>query len=176
MFEYLDEEKQKFPNIDKRTKKQMKDIEMVAQLLLFLEEGAKSYNQDYLDRAFSDRDSDWELKEEIEDEFRHTIRLIKKILKLSKDINLTKTRLKNQADFYSFFGAVAELSRQGELTIDEKLVMRIYKFIEMVDNEEERGNNKNAQNYYKAFKSSPTDSSSRQTRIDIMKSVLKGNV
>ncbi|MGB3532827.1 MAG: DUF262 domain-containing protein [Microcoleaceae cyanobacterium] len=176
MFKYLDEKNENFPNINKKTKKQMKDIEMVAQLLLFLEEGAKSYSQDYLDQAFSDRDNDWEIQEEIEDEFRNTIILIKEILDLSVSIDLTKTRLKNQADFYSFFGAVAELRRQDELEINEKIVMRISEFIDMVDNEEQRVKNKDAQNYYKAFKSSHTDSRSRKTRIDIMKSVLKGNI
>lgn len=53
MFKHLDEETQNFPLIG-RSKKQMKDVEMVAQLLLFLEEGAKSYSQEYLEKAFSD--------------------------------------------------------------------------------------------------------------------------
>lgn len=178
MFEYLDEKNEKFPSIDKRTKKQMKDVEMVAQLLLFLEEGAKSYKQDYLDQAFSERDTDWEMKDQIQDEFRDTIKSIKKILifSLSKDINLTKTRLKNQADFYSFFAAIAELERQNELEINEETGMRIYRFLEMVDNEEQRSKNQDAVNYYKAFKSSPTDSGSRKNRIDIMKSVIQENI
>jgi hypothetical protein len=80
MFNYLDENNQNFPKIDAKSKKQMKDIEMVAQLLLFLEEGAKSYSADYLDKAFSDQDIEWETKDEIETEFRKTIIDIKKTL------------------------------------------------------------------------------------------------
>ncbi|MBE9258243.1 DUF262 domain-containing protein, partial [Dolichospermum sp. LEGE 00246] len=77
MFEYLGGN---FPTIDQRTKKQMKDVEMVAQLLLFLEEGVRTYSQEYLDKSFSDRDIDWEDKDNIENEFRHTIESIKTIL------------------------------------------------------------------------------------------------
>ena len=72
---------------------------------------------DYLDKAFTERDTEWEKKDEIEEEFRETIKSIGKILDLSldlsQDINLAKTRLKNQADFYSLFGAIAELNRQN---------------------------------------------------------------
>lgn len=89
MFDYLGGI---FPTIDRRSKKQMKDVEMVAQLLLFLEEGVRAYNQEYLDKAFSDRDINWEVKEEIENEFRNTVKAIKKILDLSQDINLSKSR------------------------------------------------------------------------------------
>ncbi len=86
---------------------------MVAQLLLFLEDGVRAYSQDYLDKAFSERDINWEMKEEIENEFRNTVKYIKEILDLAQDIGLSKTRLKNQADFYSFFGAIVELDREN---------------------------------------------------------------
>ena len=94
---------------------------MVSQLLLFLDEGTKTYSSDYLDTAFSERDIEWDDKDDVESEFRHTVETIKKILDLSPSINLSKTRLKNQADFYSLFGAIAELNREGELTIDEEV-------------------------------------------------------
>ncbi|TAF57645.1 MAG: hypothetical protein EAZ60_06455 [Oscillatoriales cyanobacterium] len=81
----------------------MKDVEFVTLLLLFLEEGVKSYRQDDLDKAFNDRDLAWEEQDEIASEFKQVIELIKDLLDVSpKDINLCKTKLKNQADFYSF--------------------------------------------------------------------------
>ncbi|MDK2410999.1 DUF262 domain-containing protein [Aphanizomenon sp. PH219] len=157
MFEYLGGN---FPTIDQRTKKQMKDVEMVAQLLLFLEEGVRTYSQEYLDKSFSDRDIDWEDKDNIENEFRHTIESIKTILELSQDINLSKTRLKNQADFYSLFGAVAELNRENKLNINKKIGERIKNFLELVEDKELRNESrdplddyhKNALDYYKAVK------------------------
>ncbi|WP_027401852.1 DUF262 domain-containing protein [Aphanizomenon flos-aquae] len=180
MFEYLGGN---FPTIDQRTKKQMKDVEMVAQLLLFLEEGVRAYSQEYLDKSFSDRDIDWEDKDNIENEFRHTIESIKTILELSKDINLSKTRLKNQADFYSLFGAVAELNRENQLNITKEIGERIKSFLELVEDKELRNEfrdslgdyHKNALDYYKAVKQSFTDSGARKTRIRIMKSVIQGN-
>jgi hypothetical protein len=180
MFEYLGGN---FPTIDQRTKKQMKDVEMVAQLLLFLEEGVRAYSQEYLDKSFSDRDIDWEDKDNIENEFRHTIESIKTILELSQDINLSKTRLKNQADFYSLFGAVAELNRENKLNINKKIGERIKNFLELVEDKELRNESRdplddyhrNALDYYKAVKQSSTDSGARKTRIRIMKSVIQGN-
>jgi hypothetical protein len=184
MFDYLDKRNQNFPRIDARSKKQMKDVEMVAQLLLFLEEGAKSYTPDYLDRAFSDRDLEWEEKEGIESEFRNTVENIGQILELSKDLNLSKTRLKNQADFYSLFGAVAELNREGRLIINKETGSKINNFLKVVEDRELQNRSKNdlndyekkALDYYQAVKSAFTDAGPRTTRIKIIKSLLKGDL
>lgn len=180
MFEYLGGN---FPTIDRRAKNQMKDVEMVAQLLLLLEEGVKSYNQEYLDNSFSDRDIDWENKENIENEFRHTIENIKKILELSQYLNLSKTRLKNQTDFYSLFGAVAELNGENKLNVTKEIGERINNFLEVVEGEQIKNKpinsltdyQKNALEYSQSVKQSPTDSGARKTRIRIMKSVIQGN-
>ncbi len=183
MFEYLGGS---FPKIDRRSKKQMKDIEMVAQLLLLLEDGVRAYNQEYLDKAFSARDISWEKKEDIEYEFRNTIKYIKDILDLSQDINLFRTRLKNQADFYSLFGAIAELNRENDngLTISKDIGERLNNFLEVVGDSELQNQSqdsltdyqKNALDYYKAVKFSFTDAGTRKIRIRIMKSVIQGNI
>ncbi|MFQ4144594.1 DUF262 domain-containing protein [Chlorogloeopsis sp. ULAP02] len=183
MFEYLGGN---FPTIDRRSKKQMKDVEMVAQLLLFLEEGVRAYSQEYLDKAFSDRDINWEVKAEIENEFRNIVKDIKDILDLSQDINLSKTRLKNQADFYSLFGAIAELNRESDdgLIISKDIGERINNFLKVVEDSELQNQSKdsltdyqkNALEYYEAVKFSFTDAGTRKTRIRIMKSVIQGNL
>jgi hypothetical protein len=176
MFNYLspDGKNGSFPNIDTRSKKQMKDVEMVAELLIFLEEGVKALNQDYLDKSFSERDIEWENKIEIEQEFRNTIESIKQILNLSPDLKLHQTRLRNQADFYSLFGAIAELNTENNLHITGLSGQRIYDFLQIVTNENERENNQQAKGYYKSVKSSFTDVGPRRNRIDIMKSIIKG--
>ena len=183
MFEYLGGN---FPTIDRRSKKQMKDVEMVAQLLLFLEEGVRAYSQEYLDKAFSDREISWEAKEEIENEFRSTVKSIKEILNLSQNINLSKTRLKNQADFYSLFGAIAELNRENDnkIIITKDIGERIDNFLRLVGDEELKNQTKdsltdyqqNALDYYEAVKFSFTDAGTRKTRIRIMLSVIKKNI
>jgi hypothetical protein len=42
-----------FPRFDSQSRKQMKDVELVASLLLLIEEGVSGYSQDDLDKAFS---------------------------------------------------------------------------------------------------------------------------
>lgn len=173
-----------FPNIDKRTKKQMKDVEMVAQLLLFLEEGVRAYTQDYLDKAFSDRDPNWEHKEEIETKFRDTIDAISKIIQSSPELDLPKTRLKNQADFYSLFGAIAELNQENKLEMNSDVAQKLKNFIVSVSSDiltEQSENSlneyqKNVLAYYNAAKYSFTESGARKTRISIMKSVIEGSM
>ena len=180
MFKHLspDGENENFPRLDQKSKRQMKDVEMVAQLLLFLEEGVRAYSQDYLDNSFLKRDEEWEQQKTIENEFRKTIESIKQILNLSSSqtFNLYQTRLKNQADFYSFFGAISELQRENKLEINHEIAQKIYQFIKTVEDEEERkqSNNSKIQEYYNAVKSSYTDAGTRKTRIDIIKSVISG--
>lgn len=175
MFKYLDEKNENFPRIEPRSKQQMKDVEVVAQLLLFLEEGAKSYNQEYLEKAFSDRDIAWDNKDSIENEFRLVIKYIKDILELSPNLNLTKTRLREQADFYSLFGAIAELKRENKLKISEEIGKNICNFLEIVTNKEERSKHEDALEYYNTVTSSFTDSGQRKKRIEIMKFVIQGS-
>jgi hypothetical protein len=134
-----------FPSIAQQSKKQMKDVELVSQLLLLIEEGPKAYSQDDLDKAFSSRDIFWENKDEVVSAFRSVIDFLKKLVKdNSQGVSLSRTRLKNQADFYSLFGAICELIRE-EIEIDiPKVVLRINHFLETVDNAEERSKDKEA--------------------------------
>jgi hypothetical protein len=169
---------QNFPAINPKSRKQMKDVELVALLLLFLEEGVKSYRQEDLDQAFSDRDSNWDEKAEIENEFKQVIQLIKQLLETSlPDINLSKTRLKNQTDFYSMFAAISELHRENSLEISTEVSKRIEQFLKLVDSAE-RSKNQEAQNYYDAITTSPLYSGVEKTkaRIEILKSVIKRNI
>jgi hypothetical protein len=47
------------PHIAKTSLRQMKDVELVAQLVLLMEDGPQSFSQDDLDQAYSDRDEAW---------------------------------------------------------------------------------------------------------------------
>jgi len=167
-----------FPSIPARARNQMKDVEFVALLLLFLEEGVKSYRQDDLDKAFNDRDLAWEEQDEIESEFKQVILSIKELLDSSpKHINLSKTRLKNQADFYSFFSAIAELYRENLLNITADICQRIYEFMETLKTAESAMITHESQTYYDAITTSLGSSGieKTKTRINILKSVILGN-
>lgn len=167
-----------FPSIPTRARNQMKDVEFVALLLLFLEEGVKSYRQDDLDKAFNDRDLAWEEQDEIKSEFKQVILSIKELLARSpQHIHLSKTRLKNQADFYSFFSAIAELNREKLLNITADICQRIYEFMETVKSPESAMITHESQAYYDAITTSLGSSGieKTKTRINILKSVILGN-
>jgi hypothetical protein len=167
-----------FPSMPARDRKQRKDVEFVTLLLLFLEEGVKSYRQDDLDKAFNDRDLTWEDQDEIEAEFKQVIQTIKKLLDISPvNINLCKTKLKNQADFYSLFSAIAELNRENILNINADVCQRIYEFMESVKSPESAMKTQSAKAYHEAITTSLVSSGSEKTqaRIRILKSVILGN-
>jgi hypothetical protein len=170
-----------FPSINTKSRKQMKDVELVAQLLLFLEEGVKSYRQEDLDKSFSDREFNWDDQDEIENEFKHVIQLIKKLIEKSPDhIDLRKTRLKNQTDFYSLFAAISELNRDNYDFSNRlpEVSSKINDFLKIVSSPEERTRIQEAQDYHDAITSSPLYSSVEKTkvRIDILKSLIQGNI
>ena len=167
-----------FPLIPAKDRKQMKDVEFVALLLLFLEEGVKSYRQDDLDKAFNDRDLAWEEQDEIKSEFQQVLLLMKKLLDCSpENINLSKTRLKNQADFYSFFSTIAELHRDKSLNINADVCQRIYELMESVKSSESAIKTEEAKTYESAITTSLGSSGieKTKTRINILKSLISVN-
>ncbi len=168
-----------FPSIPAKSRKQMKDVEFVTLLLLFLEEGVKSYRQDDLDKAFNDRDVMWDDRDEIEARFKKVIELIKELVKQSpKNINLCKTRLKNQADFYSLFGAISELNAEKPFKITPSIRNKVDVFLTSLDSPEARINIPTAQDYYDAITTSLGSAGieKNKTRINILKSVISGTI
>jgi hypothetical protein len=161
-----------FPNIALSSQRQMKDVELVAQLLLLTELGPVSFSQDALDAAYSDRDTAWEEKAQVERRFRATIRAIQALTEA--DAALTGTRLRNQADFYSLFGAVLELHREKVLPAASDGAARLAKFVALVGDEGRRERNAVAKDYYEAARSASNDPRQRTTRINTLKTVLTG--
>lgn len=167
---------QNFPRIDQRSRRQMKDIEFTAQLLLLLEEGPKSYSQDNLDNAFSNRDIYWDQQDEMETQFRDVIRVLKEVANYeSNGTFIVKSRLRNQADFYSLFGALSDLIKKGELPLIDDIVTRLTAFIENVDDEQKRSSDDTAKSYYEAARAASNDIGARTKRIEIMKNIISNN-
>ncbi|QDV25315.1 DUF262 domain-containing protein [Aureliella helgolandensis] len=159
-----------FPNLQDRSKRQMKDVEVVAQLMLCLEEGVKSYSQADLDKAFSDRDESWERKLEIEEHFRDTIGRVSRVVTAGHELN--RTRLKNQADFFSLFAVLADPSVDSH-PIDD-VALRISEFIELVEDSGRRADSKAALSYFDAARSASNDVGPRNTRIKILAAKIRG--
>ncbi|WP_419706858.1 DUF262 domain-containing protein [Promicromonospora sp. NFX87] len=171
--EYMEAQLQRdFPRITAQSRRQMKDVEFVAQLLLLTEGGVASQTQLELDAEYSKRDQEWENQEEVEGEFRRVIDVIQG-WKESLLAGNAK-RLGNQADFYSLYGAVLDLLRVRTLPDSATATARLEEFMSLVANEEARIQDKNAQRYFDAARSASNDVAQRRDRIKILTSVLLG--
>lgn len=160
-----------FPRFASQSKKQMKDVEFAALLLLLVEEGAKGYSQEALDEAFTSRDQEWETKHHILAEFQNTIGIMRGILSASGD-QLVNTRLRNQADFYSLFGAIANICRTGHAIDPDRAARKLLDFIADVEDEGKRAEDADLTAYYDAARSASNDRGPRARRIELMSKLL----
>lgn len=159
------------PRMPSQIRAQMKDVEFTAQLLLHLEEGNRSHNQDELDDAFVQRDSSWPEGHATRERFRETMTQIAKLFGEPNGDELVKTRLHNQADFYSLFGAVAQINNPAPPIHKWRDSLR--RFVEAVDDEHQRRVNPDAEKYFKAARSNSNDQTPRRERIEILTCVLR---
>ncbi|MCP4124415.1 MAG: DUF262 domain-containing protein, partial [Bacteroidetes bacterium] len=137
-----------FPRIADKSRRQMKDVELIAQLLLMIEEGAKGYSSEELDKAFSDRDSEWEDGSVVVEKFRNAAESLLEILQKDTENFIIRSRFRNQADFYSLFGVIVQLSDVTELPEPGIIIRKLQEFITAVEDEEQRGENKEIEQYY----------------------------
>ncbi|AYZ95894.1 DUF262 domain-containing protein [Burkholderia dolosa] len=159
-----------FPRFAAQSRKQMKDVEFTALLLLLLEEGPRGYSQDDLDKAFADRDSEWEARVECDARYRAAISYIAGVLAADED--LAVTRLRNQADFYAVFGAIDSLQQDGQLGSAEQSAAALRRFVDTVDLLEAREADLALANYFDAARSASNDKGPRETRVRYMRSIL----
>jgi hypothetical protein len=172
--EWLKEFSPDMPRITTSARNQMKDVEFVANLLLFLEEGPTSYSTVELDQAFADRDAAWDNEVATEENFRRVANTINDLLNAPGGQALRGSRLRNQADYYSFFGAINELLQSGVIIEAGVWVERLSAFMDLVESEQERETNARAQEYYSAARSASNDPGARSTRIRIIRQVIQG--
>lgn len=166
-----------FPSITPRSRQQMKDVEFVAHILLMLELGPKGYSTSQMDQAFSDRDIEWENREAVAQSFRTTTSAIASILSVpDRGPELARSRLKNQADCYSLYGAVDILLREGAMPAPDEAAERLSIFIERLQKVGEEESSGPLSEYFEAARSASNDSGPRQARTDILRRVLLGEV
>jgi hypothetical protein len=164
-----------FPRFESQSRKQMKDVELVANVLLYLEDGVRGYSQDELDQAFSDRDSSWDSMAVARKRFMETILCLDKLVRKPEVNPLFRTRLRNQADFYSLFTVVSELLERRNISCEDPATSeRLGNFIAAVEDEERRGNDQRAVEYFNAARSNSNDTGPRKVRSGILISVVRG--
>jgi hypothetical protein len=149
-----------FPVMAAQSRRQMKDLEMVGNLLLLIE-GARSYSQDQLDAAYSSRDEDWTERERVAKEFTLAMIAIAEIMSADADGILVKSRLKNQTDFYSLTGAINNLHKKAKLPAAPVAASRLKEFLAIVDDETRRPQYKSANAYYASSRSASNDQGPR---------------
>lgn len=161
------------PNIALASRRQMKDVELVAQLLLYIEAGhAQSYSQNDLDVAYSDRDTEWNKRQEVEQDFRSVVGKLKKLFTQPEMGAAPLRRIKNQADFYSLFGVYVDLERTAIVPKPEQAAVRLQRFFEIVGDPNARESNSQALRYFDAARSASNDLRQRSSRIEIITNVL----
>ena len=160
-----------FPRITPASRRQMRDVELVAQLLLLTERGIETYSQDALDRAYRDRDEDWEDALKIDQEFRSVINVLREWA--NEILAGPARRLRNQADFYALYGAVLPTSgaRVGS-QIAKFPIDRLNSFMAIVNEDEARVADPDANRYYDAARSASNDVAQRRDRVRILTEVL----
>jgi Protein of unknown function DUF262 len=146
-----------FPNIPDRYKRQMKDVEFVSLLLLFVEQGPTSYSQLDLDLEFVKRDDQWEERASVVDAFRRVTEQIALLTESPLGVEIPRSRLRNQADFYSLFGALYELTERATMPAANIASERLLAFLEKVVNQTSWPDNPIAAAYYHAARSASND-------------------
>jgi len=125
------------------------------------------------DGTFIKRDDQLEERVSVADAFRRVIEQIALRTESSYGAEISRSRLRNQADFYSLFGAVYELSEKGAMPAEDVACERLLEFLEQVGDQKSWPENPNAAAYYQAARSASNDPGPRRVRIDIIKEVLQ---
>lgn len=172
MTDYLKVELPGIPNISDQSRKQMKDAETTAQLFLLLESGPANQSPTDLDKAFADREDEWATLVPITDRFKSAVVAIKSLER--SESGLLQTRLRNQVDFYSLFGAVDALVR-AKLWDPSAAAPRLKDFLALVANPDTRAADPSANTYYLAARSAAGDTRNRRRRQQILEQVMNPN-
>lgn len=159
-----------FPRITVAAVRQMKDVELTANLMLLVESGINSYSQAELDKAYSERDDEWAEEARVDAEFRQVVGTLRD---WQDDLLVGQVvRYKNQADFYSLFAIILELQREGKLPDRSEAVGKLKDFMLTVLNEDERSSDSDAIRYYEATRSASSDQAPRRERVEILRRVI----
>lgn len=161
-----------FPRISPKSMREMKDYEFIAQLFLRIEDSPKGYSGDELDFEFSNRENDWEKKNIVIESYKRVINHLVSILKVDSDLALIRTRLRNQADFYSLFGALFHLDSIGNRLDYSKVYQKLLSFALLVDDDNNRDSNEDAKKYYEHTRTASNRTLARKEREDILIKVI----
>jgi hypothetical protein len=161
-----------FPRIESQSKKQMKDVELVANILLSMETGIRGFSQDELDAAFSFRETTWDLATDIKTRFITSATLISAIARKPDGSPLQKSRFRNQADFYSLFIAIDQVLAAGQSCDAGVAADRLSQFVDKLEEDTANTASGTVGDYLSAARSNSNDTGPRKKRTEILLHVL----
>ena len=173
-----------FPNISLNEKKRMSDVEYATNLVLFLHQGPRSLDQEDIDSLYAAWDDEFPPEFDpkvISKEFRGVLNALDSLIADEEaGESLRKSRIRNLADYYSLFGAVALLQRAGVVMDSAVAAKRLAEFADRVEAVRKNANTDHpvvdptAAPYYDAVRSASNDPGPRSKRIDALIGVMKG--
>jgi hypothetical protein len=161
-----------FPRIATQSRKQMKDVELIAQILLMIEEGPRGYTSDELDIAFVFRDSEWSEIGRVKDVFMQVMELLSEIFIIDEENIIKNSRLSNQADYYSLIGALSENILNGITKTPQEYFEKLREFINIIENEQARLERQEIEHYYQNARVATNRTSARKDRVYILKTFI----
>jgi hypothetical protein len=161
-----------FPRIASQSKKQMKDVELVSQILLLIEEGPKGYSSDELDIEFSKRETDWDKKDKVTALFIDAINLIQQIFQTDTTEEIRTSRFCNQADFYSLVGAIVNEIIKGKVKTPAVYVTKLKEFNSLMDDDDIRKGRLDLESYYQNARVASNRTSARLDRINVLEAFI----
>ena len=157
-----------FPRLEIQSRKQMKDVELVANLLLSMEIGIRGFSQDELDTAFSEREESWNEAANIKSRFVAVNDCVSALAAKPASNPISKTRFRNQADFYSLFMAVDLLLKTDKSCIASQMSQQLADFAGSVEDEDLRASQTAYADYFAAARSNSNDTGPRKKRTEIL--------
>jgi len=112
----------------------------------------------------------------VRNKFNATIPCINTLAQKPIDAPLYKTRLRNQADFYSLFVAVSDSLSSGIDCGNDDIVTRLADFVATVEDEALRSESPAASDYFTAARSNSNDTGPRKKRHDIILRVINNTI
>jgi len=162
-----------FPQIAKKSMSQMKDVELVAQILLRIESEPRGYSTDELDYEFGSRDDEWQASENVSERFKKAVEFIKALIESDETDYLIKSRFKNQADFYTLIGTIDALYQLGKLP--EITIFR-ERLISFINHEVIESTDQNIKDYYEYVRAASNRTLARREREKILIKILLGEI
>ena len=93
-------------------------------------------------------------------------------LRIDEDSQIVRSRFRNQADFYSLYGALIQIQRENSAPTEEELINCLKNFLSVIENESARNKHPDIIQYYDYTRTASNRTKARKERVRIMKEYI----